>query len=275
MKIPLLVLSLCSVLTAGGWGALEYAWITSFSIENYIPAGYAPLDRSHEHTDAFVDNLYSRASIAGARVMSNQSNHKYKDAAVTKSYMTGTTSNSSEFVFFAGRNAIDPSGTYDGGRRTLGPITYDGGVVAPTDKAYGGSYTKWLFYDASFSLRRSLTELLPAFNGLHAIFGYNSSSPTGFAGNDNSYDKWAEWSYQWVVQGKSMWEAYKAAVYSEIYQDLGWSEEIKVVYVMGTADGVAFNGAEEKFSNVYNSRAIGTARQYIARNTVVYGTPTY
>ncbi|MGL1901656.1 MAG: DUF6345 domain-containing protein [Fibrobacterales bacterium] len=275
MKILFLVLSFTTIICAGGWGTLQYAWITSFSVESYRQVGHLSLPYSHENADAFVDNLKTRASAAGVSVRSNQSTHKYKDAAVTKSFMTGTTSNNSEFVFFSGHNKIDPNGSYDGGKLALGPICYDGGIVAPTDKEYGGSYTKWLFYDASYSLRYTLNNLLPVFDGLHAIFGYSSSVQSGYKNGNYSYEKWDEWSYQWIVQGKTMWEAYKSAIYSELYQDIGLSQEIKVVYVKGTADGVPFNGAEETFANVYNGRAVGAARQFIARNTVVYGTPTY
>ncbi len=275
-KYLLIVFSLFSTLLAGGWGELEYAWITSFSIENYSQTSYGNMSRSHEHADEFVDNLRTRASAEGVSVRTNQSAYKYTDATVTESYMTGSTSNSSEFVFFAGRGATATSGSYDGGKLGLGPVTYDGGTVIPADKAYGSNYTKWVFYDASNTLRRTLTDLLQAFDGLHAIFGYNSSRVEAHSGTyGGTEDKWDEWSYQWITVGSTMWDAYKYSVSKHVYQELGYGEEIKVVYVKGTAASLTFNGADETFSNVYNDRAIGTARQYISRKSVVYGTPSY
>ncbi|MGL1935850.1 MAG: hypothetical protein OCD01_12550 [Fibrobacterales bacterium] len=275
IKMLLLLFSATTMLFAGGWGTLEYAWITSFSIENYIPIGKVGMSRSHEHAAKFVDKLHTRAQAAGVGVRITPSSHEFQGSTVTESYMTGTISDDSEFVIFSGLGGIDASGNYDGGKLTAGPICYDGGTVAPADKGYGNDYTKWVFYDMPWGMRIGLTDMLPAFDGIHAMFGYNSSSVHGGASNGYSEEVWDAFSYNWITLGKTFWNSFKDAVNNEIYQDLSAGIEPKMIYLKGTADGLTFNGADETFTNVYNDRAIGTAKQYISRLSVVYGTPNY
>lgn len=272
--VPILCMS-------GGWGQLEYAYITTYSINDFSQTDWETMTRSHLHADFFADNMRERASAKGVTIRHavDAAKYRFKDSEVTEEKLKKNTSNSSEFVFYAGHGIWSSTDPYTNGKRGLGPATYDGKWLEPNEKQYGTSYNRWVIYDACMALSRPLTDFWAAFQGLHAMLGYHSNYKYGWktrSGVTNtSEEKWDEFSNRWINHGMTIWEAYKYSVSKHIYEDLGYNEKIKIVYVGGTADGKTFNGADERFNDVYNDRAIGSARRYIGWRTKTYGVPSY
>ncbi len=271
---------------SGTWGKLKYAYVTTYSIVDYSEARefhdvtkgsktLEDLQRSHAHADNFA-TIMTKAKNKGSRVR----RYTFKDSEVTEALMKGTESDNSEFVVFVGHGNKTSDEVYKNGMKGLGPITYDGGTLEPSEKAYGLDDTKWVFYDNCWSLNRPVADFWPAFKGLHAMFGYTSMMwqarvPYWPWSAHTTEQKWDTFSSKWVNEGYTMWDAYKEAIRKDIVMDLGASEEIKVISVKGTADGRSFDGALEKYNDVYNDQATGDARKYIGWRSTKYGSPTY
>lgn len=122
-------------------------------------------------------------------------------------------------------------------------------------------------------------------NGLHAMFGYSSRVPALLTKNQKAADLsfYETFADQWVNNEKMrIWQAYKYAVWSHIYNAHASGIEPAVIFRSGTAIGNdgkhhQFKGYGEYYNSIYqySMRVNSSSALALGRKKAVYGNPRY
>lgn len=118
-------------------------------------------------------------------------------------------------------------------------------------------------------------------NGLHAMFGFSSSTPMLLKEGTLKADPalYETFAQKWVDEGLRIWPAYKYAVWKHIYKERSRGIEPAVIFRKGTATGNdgkshSFKGYCEYYKSIYQG-SMKSESLALGRKKAVYGFPSY
>ncbi len=260
-----------SVLYGGTWGYPSHIWIKGFAVEDYIDIPGEDFDLTYSGQSMSVFSIYIRTYIGIEGYPISTADHgQYLDTAVTTSAMQNV--NNEDMVWFTGH----------GEDEGYGPMFWNFNVFEADDAAYDYS-TKWVFYDTCKSIYRSDGAIVPAFEGVHSIFGYASNVwqfkychwKNGSYVCDYSYQMPATFAQKWVRNLDPMYNAWTDAVEQEVVNDGGYSVAAGAYQVRGWIGSTYFNGNFQIINNTYSDPVPHNSSFPVWRNVKTWGTPSY
>jgi hypothetical protein len=252
-------------------GRLATLRVATYTIESQPGLDKNPC--SHENGDRFYQMLsqYTTQYYPGSYVFRDIYRQQ---SAVTRAALMSGESQNCDFVYFNNHGNVNLISTWDDWYVYLNDLLFTGN-------------TKWVYINAC-NVLLSPGLYLPALfrNGIHAVFGYKSDSKwlenkyrCGFLWTTWCYDCRDRYMYdtyfnEWVVNGKTNWDAYSKAAYRQ-YQETGYAHEIAAYGSDVTVNGVRIYGIDEKYLQVYSGKM--NASWSIGRSTIQPGggTPIY
>lgn len=259
------------------WGIPDWLDVATYAINDYdllYGTDGKPKDndlrRQINTANAFAAQIQSKITSKYPEV-STTWRIKRENWDATRFNFINDDNDQDEMIFFGGHGL--PNRIYFG----------DWQNINSTQKSFGG-FTKWVFFGSCRTLDTADTVIAHWFNGNHAVLGHAAISyefitsyncmPWGCSHN-RSEDVWGDFAQRWIINGNSIWVAYRDAIASQMYSDSrgivpGIKPRIAYVYAIAP-DGKLFDGSEETITNVYNGRIFGSIRT----KTASYGTPQY
>ncbi|MDB5102623.1 MAG: hypothetical protein JWP91_312 [Fibrobacteres bacterium] len=288
MRFPIFILlpagliGICAGVTPY-YGVPVYLDQNTNTIETYNPAMASPI-RSHSHGDAFANNLKANLNSYYPSVTVSRTDRR--DASVTYSTLVNDGfMNNYEMVFFSGHGWVASSpGVYTG--KAPGFATYEQSSLKPGSRSYGG-WTRWVFADfCQFLINHDPNFYRPMFNGLHAVFGYESDmwyyiNPYncycfgGCCSHHRSETKYENFAAKWArPNNKGLWDSWSEANLDIQYAQGGFGNAPAAVYnvVSGWQGATVFMGHQERVANTWNGDVPVSQLRFIYS---IYGTPTY
>jgi hypothetical protein len=272
-----LIIIFCFVMTsfAQTVGVNPWLWVSTYTQVN--TPGLTQTPCSGENGDWFFSQLktYSNAIYPQIDVL------RYLDrreSAVTNIAFRSGESSPSEIVFFEGHGNYGDIDVWDG--------------QCGLQNMYFINYTKWIFLHSCLTLgdyNNNSWRMNSFFShGAHAVFGFGSNSyqyqrvyRCGFLWHTWCYEcrdkhMWDNFFGEWIVNSRTMWEAYAYAGY-RLYQETGNAIEL-VAYgssVWWSPTQQTIWGAEEKCAQVYSNGMCGSWRERLVIIEPAGGQPVY
>ncbi len=263
------------------YGVPAYLDQNTNTIETYSPPlGYT---RSHAHGAAFANNLKSNLNANFPSISIGRADRQ--DASVTYPTLVNDVSmNYYEMVFFSGHGNIGTPGDNTGNNAAF--ITNEHGQLAPSSRSYGG-WTRWVFADFCQFLRNHNSSFYSTmFNGLHAVFGYESNMEYyiisyncwcfgGCCSHHMSETKYENFAAKWAAKnGMGLWDAWTQANQEIQYSQGGYGNAPAVVYnfYFGWQGMYYFDGSQERINTIFNG---DVPTNTLNHKFVTFGTPTY
>lgn len=202
-------------------GLPNYLDLASWSISyegNWM--GVSPVNYTSETENAFRNSLVDNINAKYPTIPSYWRIQKNNSNGTLESFQSNN-KDICEIVFFNGHGYLD---TVLNKGNDIWFINGQNIQRSFNNFTLGGSYTKWAFLKACYSLySKDPATYYPMFNGVHSVFGFESQGFTWSWKSDKWHcfwygcaytNSWDSWTYFWEnwFNGQTMWEAYYNAL---------------------------------------------------------------
>lgn len=224
------------------------------SIEDYSQAACASsgiwsdiqdIPLSHQNKDAFIASLQDNLDAGGYSTTTSYVYQDFEDSQATVSNWQSL-EDLAEWVVFVGHGAGNLLPMYNCVNVGSSTHTFE-------------NYNKYLLVDSCNFLSSPISSYINMFGGLHAVFGFISSTQQFDIGSHESWDLEDGFMDRWIGSGYPLWEAWVESVelYIATYATLDHMETASVyprIYIrLNNGTGRWLNANYEYFEDVFNA----------------------
>lgn len=246
--------------------------IATFAIDSYENTWLKDWPRGIAAANSFYDNM--QWQILSKYPSTSISRLKKENNTAKKSTFLSNETENYNFIYYHGHG--------NNNKIFWGENEY----VTNMTKSFGSGNTYWVMLVSCLVFQNGHSNQDPWFNGVHSILGFSSlawtfrySNQCGFLWLNTCVEKSEEmekeFAVRWIKNGEKIWDAYKMAVYHQIYEDGGIGVEPKIVYRYGYINGTFFDPWEEKYAEAYLGPIFKTNYTGIGSRWSTMGSPTY